>query len=114
MLRLFQAGAIAASMQGVADISLWFAAMEFTAVSLGRPPSFLTEHGWHLCYFDAAPIIWSGMMSMERRASVQMHRRLRSSSKGRRRGPAKPAHYRDDHFIESAPGLVWKIPLAAV
>jgi hypothetical protein len=45
-------------------ISLWFAAMGFAAVSLGPPPSFLTEHGWHLSYFDAAPIIWSGMMSI--------------------------------------------------
>jgi len=45
-------------------ISLWLAAMGFAAVSLGPPPSFLTEHGWHLSYFDAAPIIWSGMMSI--------------------------------------------------
>jgi hypothetical protein len=98
MLRLFQAGVIAALMQGVAIllatllvfsyahrirrasrlmnpsdpdraantlmISLRFAAMGFAAVSLGPPPSFLTEHGWHLSYFDAAPIIWSGMMSI--------------------------------------------------
>ena len=45
-------------------ISLWFAAMGFAAVTLGPPPSFLTEHGWHLSYFDAAPIIWSGMTSI--------------------------------------------------
>jgi hypothetical protein len=45
-------------------ISLWFTAMGFAAVTLGSPPSFLTEQGWHLGYFDAAPIIWSGMMSI--------------------------------------------------
>jgi len=45
-------------------ISLWFTAMGFGAVTLGSPPSFLTEQGWHLGYFDAAPIIWSGMMSI--------------------------------------------------
>jgi hypothetical protein len=45
-------------------ISLWLAAIGFAAVSLGPPPSFLTAHGWHLAYFDAAPIIWSGMMSI--------------------------------------------------
>ena len=45
-------------------ISLWFTAMGFAAVTLGSPPSLLTEQGWHLGYFDAAPIIWSGMMSI--------------------------------------------------
>jgi len=45
-------------------ISLWFTAMGFAAVTLGSPPSFLTELGWHLGPFDAAPIIWSGMMSI--------------------------------------------------
>jgi hypothetical protein len=44
--------------------SLWFAAMGFGAVTLSSPPSFLTEQGWHLGNFDAAPIIWSGMMSI--------------------------------------------------
>ena len=45
-------------------ILLWFAAMGFAAVALGSPPSFLTELGWQLGPFDAAPIIWSGMMSI--------------------------------------------------
>jgi len=45
-------------------VSLWFAAMGFGAVTLNSPPSFLTEQGWHLGNFDAAPIIWSGMMSI--------------------------------------------------
>jgi hypothetical protein len=45
-------------------ISLWFTAFGFAALTLGSPPSFLTELGWHLGYFDAAPIIWSGMMSI--------------------------------------------------
>ena len=45
-------------------ISLWFAAMGFAAVTLSSPPSFLTEQGWHLGLFDAAPIIWSGIMSL--------------------------------------------------
>jgi hypothetical protein len=45
-------------------ISLWFAAMGFAAVTLSSPPSFLTEQGWHLGSFDAAPIIWSGIMSL--------------------------------------------------
>jgi hypothetical protein len=45
-------------------VSLWFAAMGFGAVTLSSPPSFLTEQGWHLGNFDAAPIIWSGMMSI--------------------------------------------------
>jgi hypothetical protein len=45
-------------------VSLWFAAMGFAAATLGPPPSFLTEQGWHLGPFDAAPIIWSGMMSI--------------------------------------------------
>jgi hypothetical protein len=45
-------------------ISLWFAAMGFAAVSLSSPPSFLMEQGWHLGFFDAAPIIWSAIMSV--------------------------------------------------
>ena len=45
-------------------ISLWFTAFGFAALTLGSPPSILTELGWHLGYFDAAPIIWSGMMSI--------------------------------------------------
>jgi hypothetical protein len=45
-------------------ISLWFTALGFAAVTLGSPPSFLTEFGWHLGPFGAAPIIWSGMMSI--------------------------------------------------
>jgi hypothetical protein len=45
-------------------ISLWFTAMAFAALTLGSPPAFLTTLGWHLRYFDAAPIIWSGMMSV--------------------------------------------------
>jgi hypothetical protein len=45
-------------------ISLWFTAMGFAALTLGSPPGFLTTLGWHLRYFDAAPIIWSGMMSV--------------------------------------------------
>ena len=45
-------------------VSLWFAAMGFGAVTLSSPPSLLTEQGWHLGNFDAAPIIWSGMMSI--------------------------------------------------
>jgi hypothetical protein len=45
-------------------ISLWFAAMGFAAVSLSSPPSLLMEQGWHLEFFDAAPIIWSGIMSV--------------------------------------------------
>jgi hypothetical protein len=45
-------------------VSLWFAAMGFGAVTLSSPPSFLMEQGWHLGNFDAAPIIWSGMMSI--------------------------------------------------
>jgi len=45
-------------------ISLWFAAIGFAAVTLSSPPSFLTEQGWHLGSFDAAPIIWSGIMSL--------------------------------------------------
>jgi hypothetical protein len=44
-------------------VSLWFMAMGFGAVTLSSPPS-LTEQGWHLGNFDAAPIIWSGMMSI--------------------------------------------------
>jgi hypothetical protein len=38
-------------------VSLWFAAMGFGAATLSSPPSFLTEQGWHLGNFDAAPII---------------------------------------------------------
>jgi hypothetical protein len=45
-------------------ISLWFTAMGFAAATLGSPPSFLTELGWHLGLLDAAPIIWSGIMSL--------------------------------------------------
>ena len=45
-------------------ISQWFTAMGFAAISLGSPPSFLTEFGWHLGPFYAAPIIWSGIMSI--------------------------------------------------
>src|SRR5260370_28007315 len=45
-------------------ISLVFAAIGFAAVTLSSPPSFLTEQGWHLGLFDAAPIIWSGIMSL--------------------------------------------------
>ena len=45
-------------------ISLWFAAMGFAAVGLSSPPSLLMEQGWHLGFFDAAPIIWSGIMSV--------------------------------------------------
>jgi hypothetical protein len=45
-------------------ISLWFAALGFAAVTLSSPPSFLTEQGWHLGLFEAAPIIWSGIMSL--------------------------------------------------
>jgi len=48
----------------ILTISLWFAAMGFAAVTLSSPPSFLTEQGWHLGSFDAAPIIWSGIMSL--------------------------------------------------
>jgi hypothetical protein len=33
-------------------------------MGLSSPPSFLAEQGWHLGNFDAAPIIWSGMMSI--------------------------------------------------
>jgi hypothetical protein len=45
-------------------ISLWFTAMGFAALSLRSPPSLLTEQGWRFGYLDAAPIIWSGMMSI--------------------------------------------------
>ena len=45
-------------------ISLWFAALGFAVVSLSPPPSLLMEQGWHLGFFDAAPIIWSGIMSV--------------------------------------------------
>jgi hypothetical protein len=34
------------------------------AARSGSAGFILTEHGWHLAYFDAAPIIWSGMMSI--------------------------------------------------
>jgi hypothetical protein len=45
-------------------ISLWFAAMGFAALTLGSPPGVLTRLGWHLGYFDAAPILWSAIMSV--------------------------------------------------
>jgi len=45
-------------------IALWFTAMGLAALSLGSPPSFLTARGWHLGYVDAAPILWSGMLSI--------------------------------------------------
>jgi hypothetical protein len=45
-------------------IALWFAAMGFAALSLRAPPSILTAQGWYLGCFEAAPIIWSGMMSL--------------------------------------------------
>jgi hypothetical protein len=45
-------------------ISLWFTAMGFGAATLSSPPSILTEQGWHLGNIDAAPIIWSGLMSI--------------------------------------------------
>lgn len=40
-------------------ISLWFTAFGFATLTLGSPPSFLTELGRHLGYFDAAPIVVS-------------------------------------------------------
>src|SRR5258706_7987538 len=71
-------------------ISLWFTAMGFGAVTLGSPPSFLTEQGWHLGYLDAAPIIWSGMMSIGVASLVRMLKQPRSTSRSaNRRGPAK-------------------------
>lgn len=48
----------------ILTISLWFAAMGFVALALGAPPSFLTAHRWRLGYLDAAPILWSGMLSI--------------------------------------------------
>ena len=45
-------------------ILLWFTAFGFTALTLGSPPSFLTELGWHLGYFNAAPIVWPAVMSI--------------------------------------------------
>jgi len=45
-------------------IALWFAAMGFAALALLSPPPSLTEQGWHLGYIQAAPAIWSGMMSI--------------------------------------------------
>jgi hypothetical protein len=48
----------------ILTISLWFAAMGFAALTLGSPPSFLTAHRWRLEYLDAAPILWSGMLSI--------------------------------------------------
>jgi hypothetical protein len=45
-------------------ISLWFTAMGFAILTLRLPPSFLAEFGWHFGSFEAAPIIWSGMMSI--------------------------------------------------
>jgi hypothetical protein len=43
---------------------LWFTAFGFAALTLGPPPSFITELGWTMGYFDAAPIIWSAIMSV--------------------------------------------------
>jgi hypothetical protein len=59
---------------------LWFAAFGFAALTLGPPPSLIVELGWTLGYFDAASIIWSGMMSVcvagfgaNAQAAAQMH-----------------------------------------
>lgn len=45
-------------------ILLWLAALGFVVLTLDSPPSILRELGWHLGPFDAAQIIWSGMMSV--------------------------------------------------
>jgi hypothetical protein len=45
-------------------ICLWFTAVGLAALTLGPPPSFLTELRWHFGPFEAAPIIWSSMTSV--------------------------------------------------
>jgi len=45
-------------------VCLWFTAVGFGGLTLGPPPTFLIELGCYLGSFDAAPIIWSGFMSI--------------------------------------------------
>jgi hypothetical protein len=45
-------------------ICLWFTAVGLAGLTLGPPPSFLTELRWHFGPFEAVPIIWSAMTSV--------------------------------------------------
>jgi hypothetical protein len=45
-------------------ICLWFTAFGLAALTLGPPPSFLIELEWYFGPFNAAPIVWSAMMSV--------------------------------------------------
>jgi hypothetical protein len=36
----------------------------FAALTLSYPPTWVNEWGWRLGAFDAAPIIWSAIMSV--------------------------------------------------
>jgi len=45
-------------------ICLLMAALGFAALTLRSPPAFLTGFDWHLGASDAAPIIWSAIMSV--------------------------------------------------
>jgi len=45
-------------------VCLLMAAIGFAALTLRSPPAFLTGFGWHFGASDAAPIIWSGIMSV--------------------------------------------------
>ncbi len=45
-------------------VCLWMTAAGFAALTLGSPPTFLVEFGWYFGGFDAAPIMWSAIMSV--------------------------------------------------
>jgi hypothetical protein len=45
-------------------VCLLMAAIGFAALTLRSPPAFLTGFGWHFGASDAAPIIWSAIMSV--------------------------------------------------
>jgi hypothetical protein len=45
-------------------VCLWMTTAGFAALTLSSPPTYLNELGWHLGAFDAAPIIWSAIMSV--------------------------------------------------
>ena len=45
-------------------VCLLMAAIGFAALTLRSPLVFLTEFGWHFGASDAAPIIWSAIMSV--------------------------------------------------
>ena len=45
-------------------ICLWFTAVGLAGLTLGPPPSFLTELRWYFGPFEAVPILWSAMTSV--------------------------------------------------